>query len=144
MRHEMPADDLMVEMPLLEHLVVEEMSERAVADVVQQTGDAQRLLDQRRRGRIRECCAKRSVDAAGELARKVHRAEEMCESRMLRTRKHPPRGLELMHAAEALQPDGVEQLPFARLTRLILGDLDVSVQRIRDEVDLAETLRGME
>ena len=48
MRHEMPADDLMVEMPLLEHLVVEEVSERAVADVVEQTGDAQRLLDERR------------------------------------------------------------------------------------------------
>ena len=37
--HQMAADHLMVEMPLLEHFMVEEMAEGTVADIVQQAGD---------------------------------------------------------------------------------------------------------
>jgi hypothetical protein len=49
-----------------------------------------------------------------------------------------------VHPAEALQPDRVEQLALARFAGLILGDLDVAVQRVSDEVDLAETLRSVQ
>jgi hypothetical protein len=49
-----------------------------------------------------------------------------------------------MHTPEALQPDGVEELALARLARLILGDLDVAVERIGDEIDLSEPLRRAE
>ena len=45
--HQVAADHLMVEMPLLEDLMVEEMPERAMADVVQQARDAECLLHQR-------------------------------------------------------------------------------------------------
>src|ERR1019366_2619571 len=60
---------------------------------------------------------------------------------MLGARKHPPCGLQLVHAAEALQPDRVEELTLARLTRPVLGDLYVAIEGIGDEVDLAEALR---
>src|SRR5579863_10279958 len=63
---------------------------------------------------------------------------------MLCARKDPPCRLQLVDAAEALQPDRVEELTLARLTGLILGDLYVAVQRIGDEVDLAEALRRAE
>jgi hypothetical protein len=46
---------------------------------------------------------------------------------MLRAGEYPPRRLELMDAAEPLQPDGVEKLSLARLAGLILGDLYVAV-----------------
>ena len=46
MRHQVTADDLVVKVPLFEHLVVEEMTERSVPDVVQQPGDPQRLFNQ--------------------------------------------------------------------------------------------------
>ena len=48
MGHEMAADDLVVEMPLLEHLMIEEVPERTVPDVVEQSRDAERLLDEGR------------------------------------------------------------------------------------------------
>jgi hypothetical protein len=38
----------MVEMPLREHLMVKEVTEWAVADVVQESRDAQGFLDKRR------------------------------------------------------------------------------------------------
>src|ERR1035438_10684817 len=63
---------------------------------------------------------------------------------MLGARKHPPCGLQLVHAAEALQPDRVEELTLARLTRPVLGDLYVAIERIGDEIDLAEALRRAE
>jgi hypothetical protein len=49
-----------------------------------------------------------------------------------------------MHPAETLQPDRVEELTLARLARPILGDLYVAIERIGDEVDLAEALRRAE
>jgi len=38
----------MVDVPLRQHLLVEEMTERTVPDVVQQSSQAQRLFDARR------------------------------------------------------------------------------------------------
>ena len=47
MGDEVTPDHLVVEIPLGEHLAVEEVAEGAVPDVVQQAGETQRLLDQR-------------------------------------------------------------------------------------------------
>ncbi len=46
MIHEVASDHFMVEVPLFEHFVVEEVTERPVPDVVEQPRDAQRLLDE--------------------------------------------------------------------------------------------------
>ena len=48
MRHEVTADHLVVEIPLLEDFMVEEVAERPVADVMEQARDAERFLDERR------------------------------------------------------------------------------------------------
>jgi len=48
-----------------------------------------------------------------------------------------------MHTAQTLQPRCVEQVTFARLSRPILGDLYVAIERIGDEVDLAEASSGV-
>ena len=106
--HQVAADHLVIEVPLLEHLVVEEMPERSVTDVVEESRDPERLLDQCRRRRVREGATQRSIDTAGEETREVHRTEQVGEPRMLGAWKHPPRGLQLVDSAEALQPDRVE------------------------------------
>ena len=43
-----PADDLVVDAPAVEVVLVEEVAERSVADVVEQSRQAQRLLGQGR------------------------------------------------------------------------------------------------
>ena len=56
---------------------------------------------------------------------------------MLAAGEHPPGGLELMNAAEPLQPWIVQQILFRGRARPMqaFGDLDVAVQRISDQVD---------
>ena len=44
---EVATNHLVIEVPLLEHLVIEEMTKRTVPDIVQQARDPERLLDQR-------------------------------------------------------------------------------------------------
>ena len=72
------------------------------------------------------------------LAGQVHCTEQVDKARVLRAGEDPPRALQLVDAAETLQPGTVEQLALARMTRAAFGDLDVAVQRIGDQVDLAE------
>ena len=54
MGHEMTADHLVIEVPLFQHLVVEEVPERTMTDVVQESRDPEGLLDQCRRRRVGE------------------------------------------------------------------------------------------
>src|ERR1019366_4065588 len=88
---EVATNHLVIEVPLLEHLVIEEMTKRTVPDVVQQSRDPERLLDQRRRRRIGERGTERTVDAPSEETREMHRTQEMGESRMFSAGKYPPR-----------------------------------------------------
>ena len=132
----------MVDAPAHQDLPVEEVAEGPVADVVEKAGQSQCLLDTGRRRRVREGGAQRLVDAPREEAGEVHGAEQVHEPRVLRRREHPPRRLQLVDAAQPLQPRGVEQRPLAWLVAAALGDLDVAVQRVRDQVDLAEAVRG--
>jgi hypothetical protein len=54
MRHEVSPDHLVIEVPLFENLVVEEVPEWTMADVMEESRDPERLFNQRRRRRIRE------------------------------------------------------------------------------------------
>ena len=144
--------------PARQHVLVEEMRERTVAHVVQQTRDAQRLDHQRLGGDgvlrrlalvervLVQHVAQGGVEGASPEARLVHDAEPVHESRVLRAREDPARALQLADPPQPLQPLRVEQVLLgdvlvrqAGSRRLVrgepLGQLDVPVDGIADEVD---------
>ena len=104
MRDQVAADDLVVDVPLRQHLVVEKVAERPVPDIVQQARETQGLLDQGRRGRVRKGRTQRRVNSARKETGEVHRAKQVHEARVLCAGEHPPGRLQLMHAAQPLQP----------------------------------------
>jgi predicted metal-dependent hydrolase len=75
----------------------------------------------------------------GPLAGEVHGAERVLEPRMLRSGENPPRALQLVDAAKALQPRGVDEILFGRVTRHTawptLRDAKVSIDGIARQVD---------
>ena len=134
-----------------QHVIVEEVGERPVPDVVEQTGDAQRL-DHESLGRDRllagrhERCAQAWIEGTGPQAGLVHDPEAVREARMLGGREDPARALKLADAAQALQPRGVEEVLLGdvlgrqpgygrRVGRQPLAELEVPVDRVADEVD---------
>ena len=136
-------------------LVVEEVGERAVADVVEEPRDAQRL-DHQPLGRDglagRERAERRPqarVQRAGPQPGLVHHAQAVGEARVLGGREHPARALELADPAQALDPGGVEQVVLGDVLRVevrgaglgrreALRQLDVAVDRVADQVDGGE------
>src|SRR5579863_2764821 len=100
----------MVEVVARQHLLVEEVAERAMTAVVEEAGEAQGLLDNGGGRRVREDVAQRAVDAPRKEAGEVHGAEQVDETRVLRGREHPPRRLQLVDAAQPLQPAVVEEV----------------------------------
>ena len=94
----------MVDLPRVEVVLVEEVAERSVPNVVEQAGDAHRLLDQsERRGRL-AAGAQSWVKVARPLACQVHGTQGVLEARVLSCGEHPPRALKLVDATQALQP----------------------------------------
>ena len=105
-----------------QHVLVEEVGERAVADVVQQPGDPQRL-DHERLGRDRvlgrralrpragvERFAQRGIEGGAPQAGLVHDAQAVREAAVLGRREDPAGALQLADAAQALHPRRVEQV----------------------------------
>src|SRR5229473_2412177 len=109
-----PADDLVVDAPPVQVVLVKEVPKGTVADVMEQTRHAHRLLDQSDRGRAGAAGGKRRVEVARPLAGEVHRTQRMLESGMLRRREDPPRALQLVDAPEPLQPGAVDQVLLGR------------------------------
>ena len=68
------------------------------------------------------------------FAGEVHGAQGMLETRMLRRGEDPPRALQLVDAAQALEPRGVDQVLLGRLATHAVGpalcDAKVSVDGI--------------
>src|SRR5216683_7934750 len=81
----------------------------------------------------------------GPFAGQVHGAQGMLESRMLGSREYPLSALQLVNAAEALQPRGIDQVLFRRRSRHparpTLRDAQVAVDRVAGQVG-AGILRG--
>ena len=103
-----------------QHVVVEEMGERPVADVVEQAGHPQRLDDEAlgrdaaRRPRA-SVAAQARIERARPEAGLVHDAEAVGEARVLGGREDPAGALELADPAQPLEPGRVEQV--------LLGDV---------------------
>ena len=98
-----------------QEVVVEEVAEGTVADVVQQAGHPQQLLDQRRRRRVGKHRAERRVELLGEAAGQVHGAQGVLEAAVLGGREHPARRLQLRDAPQPLHPRRVDQILLGRL-----------------------------
>ena len=100
-------------------VVVEEMGERPVADVVEQSGHAQGLDHQAfRRDRLGGCeqrAAQARVERPRPQAGLVHHPQAMGEARVLGCREDPAGALQLADPAQPLEPGRVEQV--------LLGDV---------------------
>jgi len=123
------------EVEIHEEIVVEEVPEGAVADVVEEAGHPQQLLDEGGRRRIRKLRLERGVKLLGEATGQVHGAEGMLEAAVLGGGKDPARRLELGHAAEALHPGGIDQVLLGRLPGAAIRTRveDVLVDGVGDE-----------
>ena len=119
-----------------EVLLVAEVAERAVAEVVEQAGGAQGLLDQRQRRRTGLDLGEGGVHLPRQLAGEVHRAEAVGEAAVLRRGEHPPRALQLVDALEPLHPGVVDDVRFRDLSGVRERDAQVPVERVGDEVDV--------
>ena len=91
-------------------LLVAEVAEGAVAEVVQEAGHAQGLLDQRQRRRARLDLRQGGVHLPRQLAGEVHGAQAVGEAAVLGGGEHPPRALQLVDALEALHPRVVDDV----------------------------------
>jgi len=112
------------------------MAVRPVPDIVQKTGDAEDLLDEVFRGRVRADLTEAGIQVAAEFTGDVHGPQRMLEARVFRGRVHPPGALELVDPPQALHPGGVDQVLFRALARLSRdGDREggVLVDRVGDE-----------
>ena len=136
-----------------QHLLVEEVRERPMTDVVHETGHPQRLDDEALRGDgfagADQLTAEARVERTGPQAGLVHDAKAVGEPRVLGRREDPAGALELADPPEPLQPGRVEDVLLGDVLvgqpdrgRLVagqaLGELDVPVDRVADEVDRRE------
>src|SRR5207244_5109765 len=103
-------DDLVVDRPCIEVVLVEEVAEWTMPDVMEQAGHPHRLLDHGDRGRVRASGGQRRVKVPRPLAGQVHRAERVLEARVLGGRENPPGALQLVDAPEALEPGAVDKV----------------------------------
>src|SRR5258708_7395461 len=91
------------------------------------------------RRRARTGRGERRVQVARPLASQVHRAQRMLESRVLGGREHPPCALQLVNAAESLQPGGINEVLLRRSSRHAarpaLGDTQVAIDGVAGQVD---------
>jgi hypothetical protein len=117
-------------------LLVAEVAERAVAEVVQQTGHAQGLLHQRQRRRARLDLGQRGVDLPRQLAGQVHGAQAVSEPAVLGGGEHPPRALQLVDALEPLHPRVVDDVRLGDLPGARERDAQIPVERVGDKVDV--------
>ena len=99
-------------------MFVEEVSERAVSDVVQERRDAQQRLDATRRRNRTVALGQLRIfveDAVKTLAQRLpnspgqaRRPQDVLETRMLGGRVNEPSGLQLVNLAQSLRPRGVD------------------------------------
>ena len=141
---------------LLQHLVVKEVGERSVAHIVQESGNAQCLYNEPLTwDRIATCAqllSERTVEVACPEACLMHHAETVCKAAVFGGGEDPTCALQLTDATESLQPRCIQQILFGCLLREVaercgtlwcesLGQLDVAVDRIADQVDRLEACR---
>ncbi len=140
----------------MQDVVVEEVGERTVPDVVEEARHAECLDDEPFRRQVvvghslrAELDDERGMEVAGPQAGLVHHPEAVGEAGVLGRREDPAGALELRDPAHPLEPGRVEEILFrgglgrqAGLGRLgvpeSLGQLDVAVDRVADEVDGGE------
>ena len=140
----------------LQHFVIKEVGEWPVAHVVQQPRNAKRLNNEpfawdgiAARAQL---LSERTVKMARPEARLMHHPKAVRETTMFGGGEDPACALQLTDATESLQPRCIQQILFRRLLREVaercrtlwcksLGQLDVAVNRIADQVDRLEARR---
>ena len=117
----------------LQILVIEEVTERPVADVVHETGDAQEFLYEVERRATIEGLPQTGVQTVCEAAGHVHGAHGMLKAAVLGGGKDPEAGLKLVHAAKTLHPRAVNEVLLRAFLVLACdghGEMDVAVNGV--------------
>ena len=112
-----------------EEVLVEEMAERAMADVVQQAGHPQQRFDIAPAGDVGADIAQAVVELGDGPAGQVHHPQHVLEAGVLGGGIDPPGGLQLMDLPQPLHPGMVDDLPFR--------DFSLGQSGIGDEGDIA-------
>ena len=123
------ADDLVIELVFGEIMRIEEVSERAVAHVVQQGRHSHERLDIAAAGHVGADLVEALVGLLDHAACQVHRAEHVLEAGVLGRRIDQPGGLQLVDLAQPLNPGIVDDRLF--------GDFTFGQSMRRDEGDVA-------
>ena len=127
-------------------MLVEKMSERPMADVVQQSGQPDERLDVSSARRVRAGLQQTFVQRRRGAAGQVHHAQHVLEPRVLGGRKHPPGGLQLVNLPKSLHPRVVDDLPFRHLVRRqadIGSERNIAVNRIETQAFTAMLAHGL-
>ena len=127
-------------------MLVEEMAERAMANVVQQAGQSHQRFDISAAGHVGANFLQAVIQPRDGPARQMHDAHHMLKPRMLGGGKDPPGGLQLMNLPHPLDPRMIDDLPLGRLARRqsAAGDeRDVAVDRIEAQAFTAEIGHGI-
>ena len=107
----------MREMKPLEKIVIEEMAERAVADVMGKGGDPEEFFHIVGRRDIRRGFCKKWIEMPGEAPGDMHRAERMDEAAVLGRWIDPSRALKLIDVTQPLHPRRVNEVLLGGLRR---------------------------
>ena len=107
-----------------------------MAHVMQQPRHAQRFLHTGEGRHIAHHSGQIGIEPAGPFAAQVHGAQRVLKARVLSAGEDPPGRLELVDAAQSLQPRVIEQVLLRgnALAADALRDLDVAKQRIGHQV----------
>ena len=136
----------------MSYVLVEEVGERPVAHVVEQSREPHRLGHQalggsrRRRLHDGQRVSQARVQMAGPQRRFVHHTQAVREPAVLGSGKYPARALQLADAPHALKPGRIDEIAFGgRLVRKTQASrtvrretfrqFDVAVDRVADEID---------
>jgi hypothetical protein len=97
-------------------LVIEEMAERAMSDVMEKPGQTKEFLQIGERGKFCfEDPRKRGINLLRESPRDMHGPEGVLKTSMLGRGKYPTGALQLEDATKALNPGGIDHIPFCSL-----------------------------
>ena len=115
-----PANIFMGQPPAAQVMFIKKMPERAMADIVEQSRQAQQFFHIIARRHILAGVFEAWIKVAGKLTRHMHSSQGMLKAGMLGRRVHPSRALQLINTSKPLHPGGIDNVLFRLLRRAVL------------------------
>ena len=110
------------------------MAERPVPGIMEKSGQAKKFIQIGKGGEVRfESLVERGIKLFRESPCDVHGSEGVLKTSMFGRRKNPPRTLQLEDASEALNPGGIDHIPFRSFPFYPVGHHHVVIDGVRDQ-----------